>query len=156
VAANPPLIRSLVLIGAAVTAANEVLLEVQASIRTLDDPVPAEFAQEFQSSTVYAPLPAAFFEQIVAESRKLPARLWREVFDGLIAFDDSADLGRIMAPTLLLWGERDALFSLQEQERLVAAIPNTKLLVYPETGHCPNWERPERVADDLDAFMRQA
>jgi non-heme chloroperoxidase len=27
--------------------------------------------------------------------------------------------------------------------------------VYPETGHSPNWERPERVAADLDAFMRQ-
>jgi len=25
--------------------------------------------------------------------------------------------------------------------------------VYPATGHSPNWERPERVAADLDAFM---
>jgi non-heme chloroperoxidase len=152
---HPERVTRLVLIGSAVTAANEVLLEVQASIRTLEDPVPAEFARAFQSSTAYAPLPEAFFEQIVAESRKLPARLWREVLDGVIAFDDAADLGRITAPTLLLWGERDALFPRQEQGRLVAEIPDTRLLVYPETRHCPNWERPERVADDLDAFMRQ-
>jgi pimeloyl-ACP methyl ester carboxylesterase len=25
----------------------------------------------------------------------------------------------------------------------------------PETGHCPYWERPERVAADLDAFMQE-
>jgi non-heme chloroperoxidase len=152
---HPERVTRLGLIGSAVTAANEVLLEVQASVRTLEDPVPAAFAREFQSSTAYAPLPAAFFEQIVAESRKLPARLWREVLDGVIAFDDAADLGRIMAPTLLLWGEQDALFPRQEQERLVAAIPGVRLVVYPETGHCPNWARPERVADDLDAFLRQ-
>jgi pimeloyl-ACP methyl ester carboxylesterase len=27
--------------------------------------------------------------------------------------------------------------------------------VYPETGHSPHWERPERFAADLDAFMRE-
>jgi non-heme chloroperoxidase len=91
----------------------------------------------------------------VAESLKLPARLWREVLDGVIGFDDAADLGRIPAPTLLLWGDRDAVFPREEQERLVAAISNTRLLMYPETGHCPNWERPERVVHDLDSFLRQ-
>lgn len=33
--------------------------------------------------------------------------------------------------------------------------PGARLIVYPETGHCPNWERPQRVADDLNAYMRQ-
>jgi pimeloyl-ACP methyl ester carboxylesterase len=150
---HPNRVARLLLIGSAVTAANQVLLEVQASIRTLQNPVPVAFAQQFQSSTAYVPLPAAFFEQLVAESRKLPARLWREVLDGLIAFNDRADLGRITALTLLIWGEQDALFPREEQERLVAAIPDARLVVYPETGHCPNWERPERVASDLDAFI---
>jgi hypothetical protein len=94
---HPERVARLMLIGSAATAANEVLLEVQASIRTLEDPVPAAFAREFQSSTAYAPLPEAFFEQIVAESGKLPARLWREVLDGVIVLDDAADLGRITA-----------------------------------------------------------
>jgi non-heme chloroperoxidase len=47
------------------------------------------------------------------------------------------------------------VFPREEQERLVAAIPNTRLVMYPETGHCPNWERPERVVHDLDSFLRQ-
>jgi non-heme chloroperoxidase len=152
---HPERVERLVLIGSAVTAANQALLEVQASLRTLQNPVPVAFARGFQASTAYVPLPEVFFEQLVAESRKLPARLWREVLDGVIGFDDAADLSRITAPTLLLWGEYDALFPRQEQERLVAAIPDARLLVYPETGHCPNWERPERVASDLDAFLRE-
>jgi pimeloyl-ACP methyl ester carboxylesterase len=28
-----------------------------------------------------------------------------------------------------------------------------QLTVYPETGHSPNWERPERVAADLEGFV---
>jgi non-heme chloroperoxidase len=116
--------------------------------------VPPEFARQFQASTAHRPPPEASFEQLVAESRKLPARLWREVLDGVLACNDAADLDRITAPTLVIWGEHDARFPREEQERLVAAIPDARLLAYPQTGHCPNWERPERVAIDLDAFMR--
>lgn len=152
---QPERVVRLVLIGSAVRAANEVVGEVQALVRTLQDPVPAQFAREFQASTAYASLPEAFFDRIVTESLKLPARLWREVLNGVVAFDDAADLGQIAAPTLLLWGERDALFPREEQERLVVEIPDTRLIVYPQTGHCPNWERPQRVAGDVDAFMRK-
>ena len=150
----PERVGRLVLIGSAVTAVNDVTLEVQAAVRALEDPVPADFAREFEASTAHVPLPEPFFERIVAESLKAPARVWQRAFDGLMAFDDTAELGRIAAPTLIVWGDRDALFSHEEQEPLVAAIPEARLVVYPETGHCPNWERPERVAADLDAFLR--
>jgi pimeloyl-ACP methyl ester carboxylesterase len=120
------------------------------------DPVPPDFAREFQASTLHVPLPEAFFERLVAESLKLPASVWRSAWEGLLAFDDVDQLGRIAAPTLLLWGERDALFSRAEQERLAAAIPSARLIVYPETGHCPNWERPELVAGDLHRFMQES
>ena len=33
---------------------------------------------------------ADFFDRIVAESLKLPAELWRQVFDGILAYDDTA------------------------------------------------------------------
>jgi pimeloyl-ACP methyl ester carboxylesterase len=101
---------------------------------------------------VYAPLPDAFFERVIAESMKLPARLWRTIFDGVLAYDDAELLTRITASTLLLWGERDVLFSRANQDRLVAAIKGSKLKVYQETGHCPNWERPELVAGDVQEF----
>jgi len=90
----------------------------------------------------------------VRESLKLPARLWREVFNRLLEFDDRNQLGRITAPTFLLWGDRDAIFSRVDQDALLAAIPGARLKVYTETGHCPNWERPEEVAADLSALMQ--
>ena len=154
--AHPARVARLVLIDSAVSPANPVTRQVQASLPALEDPVPVAFAREFQQGTVYLPVPEIFFERIVAESVKLPARLWRTLFDNLLAFEDAADLRRIAAPTLLLWGDRDALFPREDQDRLAALIPGARLRVYAETGHCPNWERPERVAADLVEFMAVA
>ena len=35
----------------------------------------------------------------------------------------------------------------------MATLPAARLTVYEETGHCPNWERPEQVAADIVAFI---
>jgi non-heme chloroperoxidase len=114
-----------------------------------------QFARELQGAAAHVPLPEPFFNGLIAESLKLPARVWKSTLDGLFAFDDAADLGRIAAPTLLIWGEWDRWLPREEEDQLAATIPGARVVVYPATGHSPNWERPERVAADLDAFMRQ-
>jgi pimeloyl-ACP methyl ester carboxylesterase len=148
---RPDRVARLVLIGTGFTGGNAVTREVLESLTDLPDPVPADFARDFQRGTAYLPIPADFFERLIAESLKLPARLWRAVFEGIVAYEDSAELCRITAPTQLIWGDRDALFPHEDQNRLVAEIRGAALTVYTETGHCPNWERPERVAGDLIA-----
>jgi hypothetical protein len=50
------------------------------------------------AGTAYRPLPAAFFDRIVSESLKLPARLWRDVFKRLLEHDGAADLQAFAAP----------------------------------------------------------
>ena len=42
-----------------------------------------------------------------------------------------------------------------EQDALLAAIPDARLVVYNGAGHSPNWEQPERVARDIEAFLRR-
>ena len=152
---HPTRVARLVLIGTGFPSSNPVIRELQASMRDLPDPIPEGFAREFQASTVYRQLPAEFFDRIVAESLKLPARLWRLVIDRLLEYDDEDALARIAAPTLLLWGDHDALFSRAEQDRFVAARPHSRLTVHEETGHCPNWERPERLAAQLRTFLEE-
>ena len=134
---------------------NEVIRDVHASLDSLPDPVPREFARDFQASTVFAPVPDAFFEQIVSESLKLPSRFWQELLGSIIRYDDRSELTKISVPTILFWGDRDALFSRDDQERLAATIRGARLRIYPEIGHCPNWECPEKVAADLVAFMEE-
>lgn len=149
----PERVDRLVLIGSAVSPVNEGTLELQAAVRTLDDPVPAEFAREFQESTAHRPLPKQFLERAVGESLKVPARVWQSALDGLIAVDHASGLGRIVAPTHVLAGRNETVFSVTEHDELAAAIGAT-LCVYPETGHAVHWERPHWVARDIDAFLR--
>jgi non-heme chloroperoxidase len=146
-------ISALVLIGTGYSPVNTVTRELQAALRDLPNPIPVEFAREFQSSTVHHPVPPEFFERIIEESLKLPPNLWRVIIDRLLEYDDVAQLPNITAPTLLLWGSEDAIFSRVDQDRLLATLPMARLKVYEDTGHCPNWERPALVAADIAAFV---
>jgi pimeloyl-ACP methyl ester carboxylesterase len=147
--AAPERVAALALIGTGASTRINGADELQAAVRELPDPIPEPFAREFQSGTVYRPVPAEFFDRIIAESLKIPPRLWPVMVDCLLAYDDTRELGRIRAPTQLLWGDHDALFSRVEQDRFLAVAPSARLKVYEETGHCPNWERPEWVAADI-------
>jgi pimeloyl-ACP methyl ester carboxylesterase len=154
--AHPERVARLVLLGSPRSLGdNQEEVGLQAAVRALQDPVPVEFARELQGGAAHVALPEPFFERLVAESLKLPARVWRDALEGLFAFDDAAELGRIAAPTLLIWGEWDRFLPREEEDDLAVAIPGARVIVYPATGHSPNWERPQRVAADLDAFMRQ-
>jgi non-heme chloroperoxidase len=154
--AYPDRVARLVLIGAPGSLGdNEEELQLQTAVRALKDPVPVRFARELRGAAAHVPLPEAFFKGLIADSLKLPARVWKRALEGLFAFDDAADLGRIAAPTLLIWGEWDRWLPREEEDHLGAVIPEARVVVYAATGHSPNWERPERVAADLDAFMRE-
>jgi non-heme chloroperoxidase len=141
-----------VLVGTATTwRGNPVVTELWDSvISTLDDPVDRAFVREFQGSPR---LSAARLEMVVQESLKMPARIWRDVFLGIMEADFSAELDNIQAPTLIVWGDQDPLCSEREQEALTTSIANSRLTVYPGGGHNLHWEEPDRFADDLVSFV---
>lgn len=149
---HPERVARLVLVGST-PSAKEAMHGLAQEIAAFADPVPVAFVRGFQESAVCRPVPAAFFEQVVAESRKLPARVWQAIAADLARFDVRAELGRVRCPTLLVWGDRDAFFGRAEQEALRDGIPGASLLVYEGTGHTPHWEEPERFARDLTAFV---
>ncbi|PXX68374.1 pimeloyl-ACP methyl ester carboxylesterase [Nocardia tenerifensis] len=69
-------------------------------------------------------------------------------------FDLSDRLGEITAPTLVIGGERDAAYSLENFRYTADGIPNSRLLIYPGTGHMgvPKHSRfPRDVTDFLTA-----
>ena len=127
--------------------------ELEAAIAELEDPVPPEFARAFQESTITGPLPDGFLEQAVAESCKLPARVWKAALAGVVEAAPPTDTGLITAPTRIIWGDRDQYCPRGDQLLLADAIPGAELLVYEGTGHAVHWEQPARVAADVAAFI---
>lgn len=150
----PARVKKLVLVGSATVAGNEGVLGLRDAVQTLTDPVPYDFAYDFQASTVFVPVPDDFLRTAVSESLKLPAQEWKDVLDGLIAMRNADRLDEIQAPTRVIWGEQDGIFPRGEQDALIAAIPNATLSVYAATGHAPHWERPADFARELEKFVK--
>jgi pimeloyl-ACP methyl ester carboxylesterase len=122
------------------------------AVSQLTDPIDPHFVREFQLSTLAQPVSAAFFETVVHESLKVPVCVWQATFATFLREGWSGELGQITAPTLIVWGNQDRFCPCDDQNTLVAAIPDSRLLVYPGAGHALHWEEPARFAADLAAF----
>jgi 2-succinyl-6-hydroxy-2,4-cyclohexadiene-1-carboxylate synthase len=57
-------------------------------------------------------------------------------------------LGELQTPTTLIVGERDEKFRTTA-ERMLERLPNARLAIIPDTGHAPQLEAPERVAQAI-------
>ena len=55
-------------------------------------------------------------------------------------------LKTIQAPTLLLWGEQDAMIPFGNAADYLAALPHARLAPLPAVGHLPQEEAPDTVA----------
>jgi pimeloyl-ACP methyl ester carboxylesterase len=132
---------------------NPAVEDFHTAISALSDPIDRAFARQFQESTIARPVPPAFLDLITAESCKLPARAWKQILADMMAFTTDAELARITAPTILLWGDRDGFVSRADQDRLLAGIRGSALTVFAGTGHDPHWEEPRRVAVMISVFI---
>jgi pimeloyl-ACP methyl ester carboxylesterase len=121
----------------------------------LDDPIDAGFVRSFVVDTSSGNVDAQFLDDLVEEVLKVPARVWRETFVGLLRYDDLSDLARVQVPTLLVWGDQDRVVPRAMQDELARRIPAAELAVYPGVGHTPRWEEPSRFAADVAAFVRR-
>ena len=63
-------------------------------------------------------------------------------------------LSAIKVPTLILWGESDPLIEPNAAKKFAAAISGSRLITYPEVGHLPQLEIPQRSAQDVAAFLK--
>ena len=65
-----------------------------------------------------------------------------------------AVLGKIQAPTLVLWGKEDRLVPQSEGLALSAAIPGARFATIPGVGHLPQEENPVEFARAVSSFLR--
>jgi len=151
----PNRVSKLVLVGSTPNGANEVVLGLLEFVETLEDPIDPAFVRDFQVSTVFQPVPDRFMDRVVAESLKVPARVWEAALTGFVEADNLSELSEIKAPTLIVWGDQDTIFPLSDQEALDAGIRRSRLYIYRQTGHGVHWERPKRFTADLVDFLRR-
>lgn len=146
----PARVSRLVLIGGALKCDNDVARELQRAVNALTDPVDEAFVRDFQMSTIAAPVPAPFLEAVIANSRRMPARIWKAVIQGLIEFEPA--VVRPDVPALVLGGREDAVFSRTEQMVLARQFPRGELHLMDGIGHSLHWEKPAMFVNALTRF----
>jgi pimeloyl-ACP methyl ester carboxylesterase len=125
----------------------------KSTILKMTDPVDPVFVRTFAEKTFPQKIVPELLETLVRENLKVPAHVWKGTFEGLLE-EDLSEVSRIQAPTLIIWGERDDIIPLNDQERLAKSIARSHLVVYPGVGHMVYLEAPERVASDIVKFLQ--
>jgi pimeloyl-ACP methyl ester carboxylesterase len=73
----------------------------------------------------------------------------------ILATDLADRLGRISAPTLVIWGARDRLLTPAFGRRLAAAITGARFETIDGAGHSPMWEQPAEFERRLETFLAE-
>jgi pimeloyl-ACP methyl ester carboxylesterase len=64
-------------------------------------------------------------------------------------------LGAIAVPTLVLWGDRDPFFTVEQGRRTAAAIPGARFVLLEGAGHFLPEERPHAVVEAIASLIRE-
>lgn len=108
------------------------------------------------------------FRQIVHEPLKLRRELLWEQFhhgaakpgflpaiQGLVGYDILHRLGDVEIPTLIVWGREDRVVPSGDALGYGQRLRNARTVIFADTGHLPQLERPERFNRILDAFLAE-
>jgi pimeloyl-ACP methyl ester carboxylesterase len=97
------------------------------------------------------PIVEAFIETLVAmDPQSLVHAVEAVIFSRR---DATEELARIEAPTLVIVGADDRATPPGESEHLAKHIAGARLVRVPDAGHLSALEQPERVNDELIAFL---
>ena len=85
---------------------------------------------------------------------RTPAHVAVEAYlDGIRNFNVAKSLSRVRIPTLILYGEKDRMFSLQEQHFLHKNIKGSRFFMITHAGHEIFMEQPEAVNEAIFKFL---
>lgn len=151
---NPHRITHLVLIGTGTTGYGKPAFHEEAiGTENFPDPLTEDFVRRAQTDGMRLAPPKACLDTVIFESLKAPKSVWVASWEGMQKEDHVNLLSKIDIPTLIMCGDDDIYFPIQEQYELRDAIPRSRLKLYDKVGHGLQWEAPEIFARDLSAFV---
>ncbi len=138
---NPARLKKLVLF-ATWTKADKFFRQLFAARRALLMQVGKEAYVRAGTLFLYPPYWIKANEEMIEEREKLsiatfaPPEVVASRIDAIVAFDRTAELGRIKTPTLVLCAKDDFITPAYFSEELAQKIPGATLVMLPQGGHC--------------------
>ncbi|MFT4970558.1 MAG: pimeloyl-ACP methyl ester carboxylesterase [Chitinophagales bacterium] len=78
---------------------------------------------------------------------------WMLRMAGSPALPDTASIAQIECPSLIIWGDEDAIVPVEHADKFAALLKNHQKIIYEYCGHTPQIEYPERVVEDWQKFV---
>jgi pimeloyl-ACP methyl ester carboxylesterase len=78
-----------------------------------------------------------------------------EGLEAVLHYEIRERLREIACPTLIVWGDRDRLISVRDADVFAELIPNSRKVVFGDTGHMSMLERPEAFNALLEEFLAE-
>lgn len=90
---------------------------------------------------------------VMSDMRSNPRENYFQVAKRFWKWEAAGRLKRIEAPTLIMVGEEDTRTPPRFSRLLHNAIPNSRLVIVEDAGHCLPLEQPERVNREIMKFL---
>jgi pimeloyl-ACP methyl ester carboxylesterase len=132
-------------------AARMELLRKQQGSGNIEDNIAA--AESFSHLLTGRELAASYYIRATQISMMLPGYARRWMFDRSLANADV--VSKITVPLLITVGGKDSNTPESDARDLAAKVANARISVYPESGHSPFAEDPERYSRELAEFARK-
>jgi pimeloyl-ACP methyl ester carboxylesterase len=104
---------------------------------------------------------------VIRHPSRLPAALAAEQLRGagkpgfmqalqaVLDYDIRERLPEIACPTLIVWGDSDRLITVSDADVFAELIPNSRKVIYEDTGHMSMLERPAAFNALLEEFIAE-
>lgn len=156
---HPTLISSLILVGAyAGWAGSLPAAAAEERLRLMErnaELPPAGWAPALIRTLVADDTPAEITDELASIIDELHPVATRTALRAFAEADLRDVLPQVDVPTLIVNGERDARAPRSVWEPLHSAIPGSDVVLIPDVGHMVDVEAPNRLNDEIRAFLRR-
>jgi len=90
---------------------------------------------------------------VMVAHREFNRKIWRDALAGPTSLAPVLPL--IRARVLIVWGEKDRVCDVGGVAFLEQNLKHDPTVILPDTGHCPEKERPEEAAKAYVSFLRK-
>jgi pyruvate dehydrogenase E2 component (dihydrolipoamide acetyltransferase) len=93
------------------------------------------------------------FHEIKGTNEVLIGSLKRNFFDGLST--EIEELGEMNVPALIIWGRHDKSVTPEVGIKMHNVLKGSQLEFFEESGHCANYEQPDRFNETVIRFLQR-
>jgi len=98
----------------------------------------------------YSFLRKAFYKFVIGKSDYIYVQgILRETYLNVISEDLTFHLPFIKVPTVIIWGDKDELTTLEDAHLINRQIKGSKLIIIPDANHDLNRKQPEILAEKI-------